>query len=481
MKKIVIFILLGFTLVITSCKKLTDLNVDPKAANEVPSETLFLNGLRNLSDQTCTPNNNSNVLRLFAQYWSATDYPQETNYNLTTRQIPDFEFRNIYRDVLMDLKEAQRVVDKESSVISTDAQKKNKKAICEILSVYAYHRLVNIFGNIPYSEALDINNITPKYDDAQSVYAALFARLDAAIGDLNTATGSFGAADLVYKGDVAKWKKFANTLKVRMAINVADVPALDPGAKITAAVASGVFTSSTDNAAFEYLGAAPNTNPIWVNLVSSNRNDWVASNTIVDIMNALSDPRRPKFFQENLGAGVYKGGVYGSGNPYDDFTHITTTIQQPTWKGILLDYTEVQFYLAEAVERGLITGTAKTYYDNAVLSSMSFWGVDALAAAAYIAPLAPGDYNQAGTYKEKIGKQAWIAFFDRGDIAWTSYRRLDAPLLNARPGQPIADVPKRYTYPINEQTLNLSNYSQAAGAIGGDNMGTKLFWDKFNP
>jgi hypothetical protein len=471
-------LLVAVVATIMSCKKLEDLNIDKKNATEVSSSTLFSNAQKNLVDQVVTPNINLNVFRPFAQYWTQCTYIDESNYDIKTRTIPDFEFRIIYRDVLNDLKEAKKIIATESSVVSSDAVKKNKTAITEILTVYAFQRLVDIFGNVPYEKSVDINNISPAYDDAQGIYAKLFTRLDAAIASMDVSAGSFGAADIIYSGNTVKWKAFANSLKVKMAITVADVPALDPAGKITSALSSGVFTSAAQNAAFSYLGSDPNTNPVWVQLVASGRLDWVAANTIVDKMNALVDPRRSKYFDENLGAGIYKGGIYGSSNSYPAYTHVSTVIQQPQYKGMLLDYTEVQFYLAEAAARGFIAGTPDTYYNEAITSSILFWGGTAAEATAYLLNPAVAYATAAGTFKEKIGTQAWLAFYNRGELGWTSWRRLDAPTFNPPSGMTNANIPTRYTYPNNEQTLNGANYTTAASAIGGDLITTKLFWDK---
>src|SRR4051812_17484348 len=126
MKKIIIILIAAIGITFTSCKKLEDYNVDPKNATSVPAATLFSNGLKNLVDQVSTPSVNKNIFRLFAQYWTETTYPDESNYDLTSRQIPDYEFRTIYRDVLANLNEAEKVIASETSVQSTDAEKKNK-------------------------------------------------------------------------------------------------------------------------------------------------------------------------------------------------------------------------------------------------------------------------------------------------------------------------------------------------------------------
>ncbi len=479
MKKILITLLVVIVATIMSCKKLDTLNEDTKSATKVPSATLFSNAMKNLLDQETTPSVNSNVFRAFSQYWTETTYTDECNYDVLNRKIPDYEFRTIYRDVLADLKEAKRVSDGESEVVSTAAVKKNRAAITEILTVYAYQRLVDIFGNIPYDQSLDISNVLPVYDDAKTIYAKLFVRLDAAIADLNTSEASFGDADLIYAGDVASWKTFAYSLKLKMGITVADVTELDPAGKITSAVTGGVFTSASESASFQYLGASPNTNPVYVELVASGRHDWVATNTMVDIMDTLNDPRMNDYFDSNMGAGVYLGGTYGASNTYANFTHITPTVQDPTRVSLLLDYTEVQFYLAEAAARGLIGGSAETYYNEGITSSILYWGGTSAEATVYLLNPAVAYTTAPGTYKQKIAVQAWIAYYDRGLIGWTTWRRLDAPILNPPPGKTNADIPTRFTYPIGEQTLNGANYTAAAAAVGGDKLTTKLFWDKY--
>ncbi|MCX6275963.1 MAG: SusD/RagB family nutrient-binding outer membrane lipoprotein, partial [Bacteroidetes bacterium] len=413
-----------------------------------------------------------------------TTYTDESNYDLTTRQIPDFEFRNIYRDVLSNLKEAKKVIATETSIESSAAEKKNKIAVTEILSVYAFQREVDIFGNVPYSQALDIANILPAYDDAQAIYGNLFSRLDAAIADIDAGSGGFREGDLVYGGDMTKWLAFAYSLKLRMAITVADVPALDPAGKAASAVAGGVLASSSDNANFTYLAVSPNQNPVYVELVASGRYDWVPANTIVDIMDTLNDPRMPFYFEQNLGAGVYVGGIYGESNSYASYTHVTESIQTPETNGLLMSYTEVQFYLAEAAARGFISGSPDTYYNAGITSSIvDDWGGAAADAVAYLANPDVA-YATAGggtaTYKEKIAVQEWLAFYNRGLLGWTTWRRLDAPVFNIAPTiTSIAEIPTRYTYSSAEQTLNGNSYNAAAAAIGGDSKTTKLFWDKY--
>lgn len=474
MRKLLIFAAL--LVVISSCRKdITSLNVDPKSASAVPAYTLFSNAELNLANNLATPNVNQNIWRMIAQHWTETTYPDEANYDLNTRNIPQGWFHALYRDVLKNLEEAKRLIPAD---VSEAVTQKNQLAIVDILQVFTYHYIVSTFGNIPYSQALDINNLQPKYDDAATVYGSLMTKLNAAIANLNTAGESFGSADLLYGGDVALWKKFANSFKLKMGMMMADYDAAGSKTAVEAA-ASGAFTSNADNAMFHFLSAPPNTNPVWVDLVQSGRKDFVAANTLVNAMKALSDPRIPLYFSTDASGITYTGGIYGANNNFATFSKPSDVIQEPDFPSWFMDYAEVEFLLAEAKERGYtIPGTAAEHYNNAVTASITFWGGTVLDATVYLALPAVNYATAAGTYKQKIGTQKWIALYERGHDAWTEWRRLDYPVLVAPPAA-VSVIPKRYTYPVSEQNLNKTNYDAAATAIGGDLVATKLWFDKF--
>jgi hypothetical protein len=282
----------------------------------------------------------------------------------------------------------------------------------------------------------------------------------------------------MYDGDVEKWKLFANSLKLKIGTNLSDVNPTLARATIEGAIAAGVFTSAEDDALLHYLGAI-HTNPIFDDLVQSGRDDFVPANTVVNLMNTLTDPRRNKFFTTLNGQ--YVGGVYGASSPYTNYSHVAPAIVEPTFPGVLLTYYEVLFYQAEAAARGWSTGdTPANLYNMAVTESILWWGGTAAEAVAYL--LQPNvNYNaSAGTWQQKIGTQQYIAFYARGLEGYTTWRRLDYPVFNLPPSISRYDqIPKRYTYPINEQTLNNANYTSASQAIGGDLLTTKLFWDIF--
>lgn len=474
MKKLLIF-LLPF-LILSGCKKdLTSLNVDPKNPQTVPSYALFTNAQRTLARTLASANVNTNIFRLIEQYWTETTYTDESNYDLQTRQIPRGIWDALYRDVLRDFKEARTLIPTDVKDATTQ---KNQLAVVDVMEVYTWYYLVTTFGDIPYTEALDIDNAFPKYDNQAAIFADLLKRLDADIAALDVSGESMGEADVVYSGDVTAWKKFAATFKLKIGMTLADVDPATSKSVVESAIATGIFTSAADNASFKFLSGPPNTNPVWEDLVQSGRKDFVGTTTIIDTMRSLNDPRLPLFFT-NDASNAYSGGKPGASNNYTAFSKPSATLSAPDFPVVLLDFSEIEFFLAEAKERGYnVAGAAADYYDAAITASIISWGGSQADATAYLA-LPQVNYITAGSdYKQKIGFQKWLALYNRGWDEWIEQRRLDAPAL-AEPDAPISDFPVRFTYSIDEQNINTANYNAAAKAIGGDVVTTKLFWDKF--
>lgn len=475
MKKLCIIFVLPLLLTVSCRKNITDLNVDPKNPSEVPSYSLFTNAQRELVNTTTSSNVNLNIFRLITQYWTETTYTDESNYDLNTRSIPKGVWNALYRDVLKDFAEAKELTP--SDIPDPEVQV-NNMAITEIMEVYTWYYLVTTFGNIPYSQALDIDNPFPVYDDAATIYNDLLSRLDDAIGNLNTAAEGFGSADILYGGDIGAWKKFANSLKLKMGITIADSDAAKAQTTIESAVAAGVFTSNDDNALYAYTTNPPNTNPVWEDLVQSNRKDFVATNTFVDELTTLNDPRLSLYVTTDA-TGSYSGGIPGASNNYATFSKPSTTLTEADFPGDLLDYSEVEFLLAEAAARGFsVGGTAATHYNNAITASIEFWGGSSTDATTYLAQPAVNYATATGTYKQKIGMQKWIALYNRGWDAWIEWRRFEYPVLPA-PALAVSETPVRYTYSVDEQNLNKTNYDAGSAAIGGDKVTTKLWFDKF--
>jgi hypothetical protein len=483
MKKLIYSLFITLAVLVTSCE-LPD-NIDPKYPENVSADVLFSYGEIELANQVGNINENFNISRLLAQYQSEVTYVTESRYNFSDRQIPDQYFVDLYEHVLMNLKDAYDILD--ATVVATPtaiAEKANKLAIIEVCSVYAYQVLVDAFGNVPYTEALmGSANSRPKYDDAYAIYKDLITRLNAAIAAMNTANGSFGSADVMYGGNVTKWKQFAASLKLRIGMRLADVAGSGASTIISEALATGVFTNEDNSAIFKYNGIYPYVNSYYNEYQIVGRQDYCPTNTLVDMMNTLNDPRRPIWF--TTVEGDYIGLDYGlqASSDYGSFSNFSAMmLEDATYPVILSDYVEVKFLLAEACERSIggadyVPAKAESHYNTAIRASMDYWGVDTLDAKAYLAQPAVAYTTAAGTWQEKIGKQKWLALFDRGEESWAEWRRLDYPILNPPDAMTAADIPVRMPYPYNENKNNKTNYTAAVSAMGGDDASIRLFWD----
>ncbi len=478
MKKILIIALSVSFFGMSCTKDITRFNEQTKraASGAIPGETLFSNAVKNYVDVLASPNVNINVFRFTVQHWAATTYQDEPQYDFETRGIPAGLWNRMYRSVLANIKEAKTIITADASLSAVE--KANKLAICDIMEVNVYYFLVTTFGNVPYTEALNPENVFPKYDDAKTIYTDLLSRLAKDASTLNTSEiGISSSQDIIYGGNVGAWKKFANSFLLRMAMTIADSDAATAKTVFEAAN-EGAFTSSSDNAKLVYLGATPNTNPVWVDLVQSGRQDMVAGAPLLNKLKSTSDPRLSLYFRPNAN-GDYVGGIVGKNNTFSSVSKPSEQMIAPTFPQIIMGYSEVEFLRAEAIARGFnIPGTAAEHYNNAVTSSIVWWGGSATDAATYLLRPDVNYLTAAGDYKEKIGIQKWIALYNQPVQGWIEMRRLDYPKLDPPVGAK-SGFPTRLPYSQSEQVLNPTGYTAAAQAIGGDLTTTKLWWDKF--
>lgn len=480
MKNIISILLITLVFAACSNEDYENLNRDPNNPTQVDPGQLFVGATKTLFDQIESTDVNHNVFRLFAQYWTETTYVDEANYDLSTRNITGYLWDNIYQNVLYDLKDAK----------SNSSDDPFKVAQIEVLEVYAWQLLVDAFGDVPYTDALQANEalFLPSYDSAASViYPDLLSRIDKAIGGLSGSTGrGFENYDLIYGNNRVNWIKFAQSLKVKLAMRLADADPTKAQTAVEAAYANAI-TKNTENAIIVYEGSTPNTNPLWEDLVQKGRNDFIPANTIVDYLNVLEDPRRDIFFDPTSKIDIdttavvnlqYKGGTYGAQSSFGAHSHIGDKLHDPTFRGVLMDATEVHFNLAEAAARGWnVGGTAEEYYTAGIKTNFEDWGLSSEAATIYLANPEVAYTTAPGDWKEKIALQYWIAMYNRGFEGWYIFRKFDGPKLNIAANSQLP-VPKRYTYPVDEQSLNATNWSAISNNGATDLLQTPIFWDK---
>ncbi|MGB0348832.1 MAG: SusD/RagB family nutrient-binding outer membrane lipoprotein [Schleiferiaceae bacterium] len=457
-------------LAITSCTSdLSDLNVNGKAPESVPSGALFANAVMGYYDFDAVQNVNLNNLRLWSQHWTQTTYVDESNFNLNERDVNGSTFFNMYVTVIRDCEEARTAV---MNGPESAAAKAASIAAIEVMEVMAYQYLVDLFGDVPYSEALSETNV-PKYDAGSDIYADLLNRLDAATADLS-GSNTFGSSDIIYGGDAAAWKKAANSLMLRMAVRMIGYDAAAAKSWGEKAIAGGVFTSSADDMRLFYSSAPPHTHPMWVTLVQSGRTDYVASATLGDVLNGLADPRRAGFFKNLGGSDSVTGAPHGFQVNYYDYSQPGTALEDPTWSHAAISYVEVEFLMAHAAVAGWAGASdAATHYENGIRASIEEWGGSSADADAYMMhPLVAFSSTTAAT---QIGVQKWIAMYSNAFEAYAAVRMYDLPMQTAALAGTV--TPTRYSYPLDEYSLNTTNVQAAAANYGGDDTFAKVFWD----
>ena len=469
MKKILIAA--SAALMVASCGDLTSLNQNTKAPEKVPAGTLIANATVSMMDYLSTVNVNVNNFTLWSQHWTQSTYVDESNFDYNNRDVNGNTFDAMYATVLRDLSDARAIIASDAGLDAATAAQQN--AVIDVLEVYAYSTLVDIFDDVPYSEAIG-ESLAPAYDGAATIYGALGDRLAASIGVLMAGSDNgLGSYDLIYGGSSAGWAKFAASLGLRLSIRMADVSPATAQAGAEAAIAAGVITLASESAALNYTSSPPHTNPYWDDLVQSGRKDFVAANTIADVMNMYADPRRSAYFK-NLSNDSVIGAAYGLQSSYTLHSQPGTALENASRPAMFLDNVEVGFLLADAASRGWSVGglTAASLYDAAVAESILAWGGTATDAATYLAQT--GVTYDAANWKTILGTQKWLAMYSRGNEAWSTQRMYDAPAMNiAHEAQRI--TPLRMSYGIDEYSLNTSNVEAARG--GNDDDTSPIFWD----
>ncbi|MCJ7819786.1 MAG: SusD/RagB family nutrient-binding outer membrane lipoprotein, partial [Bacteroidales bacterium] len=290
MKKILIII--SVFLALSACSKLEDLNKNVKDFASVSGESLYNGATRQFMIQLSTENVNLNVTLMWMQHFANTTYYDESRYDMTTRNIPVYTSNAMYRLVLSNYKDAARVLQDQPLAGISQTQRDNQLAIIEIMSVFAWSYIFENFGDMPYSQAHNIDYPSPVYDDAVTVYKDLISRLDVAMAQLDvTVGGMLSGYDNICGSTPAGtvlWYKFANTLKLRMGLMLFDVDA-GYSKTVAEAAAPNIFAAG-DVMTMKWLSDAPNENQQFLDFVQTGRDDYVVASNLIDAMQP-STPR----------------------------------------------------------------------------------------------------------------------------------------------------------------------------------------------
>lgn len=428
---------------------LTDINENPNSPNRVSADLLFPSAVQSAVGRALGTTLHWDYSATWIQHYAKIQYTNEDRFQLRPA-ANNAHWTGFYSGPLQDL---QFVIAKADS-----SNQPNLKASALVMRSWTFGVVTDVWGDVPYTDALKgYTSITgggqevtsPKYDPQQVVYNGLFADLRAASGMATASGANFGSADLIYQGDMAKWQKFANSLRLRFAMRLSQVDPTKGRAEFAAAMTApgGVFTSNADNAMLRYSSSRPNNNPL--NEMFRTRFDHVISKTLVDTLKSLSDPRLPVYATPNAN-GNYRGapnGVISPGVPFDSLSHIGDYFQRPDAPLMLMSYSEALFLQAEAAARGWIAGDAATLYRDAITAQMRFYGVSQAEITAYLAQPRVA-YNGLPS----IHLQKWISLYGNGVEAWAEWRRTNTPTLVPGPrASNSRRIPVRFPYPSTGQ------------------------------
>lgn len=446
----------------------------------------------------------------FAQYFANT-----TAYFPTDRLVIQMEWAQSPWDA-----QYTEVVPQLQTILENTDPASAENALANIWWVYSFHRITDYWGPIPYSRAGEPGT-SVAYDDQAAIYDDFFKRLAAAVETLEGKSGDkpFGTFDLVYKGDVNKWIKFANTLRLRLALRISKVDAQRAKTEAEAAYAAGVFTSSPGD------DALAEKNSIDRNKISimSEWNEFRMTAAMESALKGYDDPRIAEYFIPAKETGTYEG--LRNGLSIDQLTdpmnqpnansHVGPRWTDPKSGGIpsflstpsnIMAAAEAYFLRAEGALLGWdMGGTAKELYEAGITNSMHQWGItDNTVIADYInsvaTPVEPEDYLDSRALSdvpvkfnevdenvqlEQIAMQKWLALFPDGWEAWADYRRMDVlplyPVANSDNPEitdPTVQTIKRLPFLTSEYETNRAEVEKAVDLLSGpDKVTTNLWWD----
>ena len=487
-------------------REFLDINTNPNQLPTASPNYVFTNALNVTTANMLNANETGT-------YW-AGQWSQGNGYIITTTTFAynftngDFNYWDGYYDNLQDY---QFVINNADA-----SSQKFLKGPAKVMKAMLYQQLVDMYGNIPYTEALKGASIlAPKFDDQKTVYESLITSLDEAIVDLkaNPFTGSFGTSDLVFSGNITKWVQFANSLKMRILIRQSKVSGRDTYIKTEVnkivTEGSGFITGSDvgiGGPAF-FQPAAGQLNPIYdrwgYDATGAKRalnNFPRPTQFLINSLKASGDTLRMKRIAYATGgengnnpgvstkveiAANYAGTPFGVSSGY---LPANTSSVGPSLlvKGdfnrafIIMTGSEVQFLLAEAKQRYsdvTLPNTAQAYFEAGILQSFRVLGANTAGATAYKgSKVVNYDWDTTTDKLTAIAIQKWIALTNFSGLeAWSEYRRTNLPVTPQSIQVPEANKrPVRLYYPNTEAGSNVANVS-AQGTV--DVFSTKLFWD----
>jgi hypothetical protein len=468
-KKLIFIVTVGASMFLyQSCDKVKDfgnINQNPNSTTSPITSALLTNVLASIGNNLVFDQGGlSTVSGLYAQLFSETQYTEASRY-----AKPTFNFDGYYSGPLYDL---QNIINynTDAATAGTAAaygSNKNQIAVARILKAYYFFFLTSTFGDIPYSLALQgAGNIA--YDKQETIIPSLIKELKEAVDQFDA--GASFKGDILFNGNNAKWKKFANSIRLLIALQIAKK---DPGTgktEFNAALthSAGIIATNADNATLVYPGGVYN-HPLYQLYNITQRFDYAVSKTVTDFLTSNSDPRINALASSNIGFpyGLTRDAAVAFANANTNYAKVLAPqYRQSTSPIVIMGAANITLARAEAAFRGWTSESMNALYSLGIQQSMDQWSVyNAGTFPGYIAQ--PSIALTAGSELQKIATQEWIAWFPNGWQAFNVWRRTGFPVLAPAPG--TTAIPRRIPYGPTEYNLNLPNVTEAASKynLGG--------------
>ncbi|MEL6718803.1 MAG: SusD/RagB family nutrient-binding outer membrane lipoprotein [Bacteroidota bacterium] len=474
MKNITYLLSLVLALLTTACTKdFQEINTNPNAPTTVQSSLLLRQVIYDYGEEMSYEGFVAG--NLLSQHFTMIDFNLFDRHDLTAPQVGGNPWPVLYTNL------------RDNEILLKQVQSNPSAAVYEgpalILKAYFTAALTDIYGDVPYFEALSgqEGNVTPAYDAQEEIYLGENGILDNLRKAVITIENYSGAqaleGDILYNGDLNAWLKLANSLRIKYLLRVSDrIDISDEMEEIFQTVQ--YILTNKQNATFDFTDGQPN-NFRMATLRDGDFNLFIMSETSEEILKELNDPRMERFFRPAANSGEYKGLLNGpdasaTSISVANFSRAGTIFRENT--GVLdanfMTAWETHFLLAEAAQKGLINANAEALYNEGVRLAFEYWQTEL-----------PTDYLegtaafQNGDPLEQIITQKWIASIINGYEGWIEYRRIGFPKLKAISAS-LNDnlIPVRMPYPTDEAALNSVNYN-AATSNNQNSVNARVWWD----
>lgn len=461
-------------LIFSSCEKSLDINKDPNYPTDV-DKRLLLPAAQVQLGYTVGGSVNRVTGNIMQHYAGHRNQPLEYNqYDINPASTDDI-WSAMYAVVLRDLKGVRDLARQSGDSMYV--------GVSQILMAYTFSVLTDMYGDIPFTEALqDEQNLTPRYDRQEEIYPALISMIEAGVANVQSNTGiSPGGDDLMYGGNMGKWQKLGNSLKLRLLNHLSE---RDPAAAVAYINTNPVLLSAnSDNAEVPYGTNSANANPMYGFDVLSGRKDMAVASTIVEKVKSLNDPRLSEYFLPvaNNGAGN-EGEFLGNipGGDEDDASENLFSRVGPAYASInspvvLMSYAEVLFIIAEVRLREGKLVEAEEAYRAAITADMRYLDIGEQAITAYLMQSGV----QFNNTLQRVMEQKWITLFQAPYESWVDWRRTGFPVLEgAAVSRTNGIIPTRLPYPQLEINLNRAALEQGPGVpVPVESLKKRVWWD----